>query len=192
LEKINLYKRKKQVLKLSSFLVLVAALISLVLAVRFTTEFYKQSVIASLRSQHSYVLQKYKIDLKTSGLKDQLNSIVLQNQNLNTLSRKLQDRIDQLEAHMVNYTNGSNHLKEVLKLWSKDKNDWMMLSQINFDGQFLVTFFELYQPESEPTAEKIVRKLVELGYKVNKLTEYDTSMSFLSMRLMKTIIQGGR
>ncbi|MGJ8453806.1 hypothetical protein ACSFC1_00670 [Pseudothermotoga sp. U03pept] len=192
MERINLYRRKKQVLKLSSFLVLLAALISPVIAVRFTTEFYKQSVMNSLRSQHSYVLQKYQITLKTSQLKDQLNNIITRNQSLYTQSKRLQDRIDVLETHLTSYENGSNHIKELLNLWGNKSDDWMMLSQISLDNQLILTFFELYTPEKESRAERIFQKLAELGYKVSKIVDYDTSMSFLSMRLTKITLQGGR
>lgn len=192
MERINLYRRKKQVLKLSSFLVLLAALISPVIAVRFTTEFYKKSMMSSLSSQHSYVLQKYQITLRTSQLKDQLNNIITRNQNLYTQSKRLQDRIDMLETHLTNYVNGSNHIKEILNLWGDTTNDWMMLSQISLDNQLILTFFELYTPEKEPKAERIFQKLTELGYKVSKIIDYDTSMSFLSMKLTKITFQGGR
>lgn len=192
MEKINLYRRKRQILKFSSFLVLLIALLAPVFAVRFTSEFYKKSVIDSLKSQHSYVLQKYKIELSVPEIKNQLNNVITQNQNLYTLSRKLQDRIDLLETHMVNYSNSSSHIKEVLNLWNKDQKDWMMLSQMVFDGQFLLTIYELYQPSLQPTAEKLSQKLIDLGYKVDRLVEYNTSMSFLSMQLMKITVQGRR
>ncbi len=192
MEKINLYRRKRQILKFSSFLVLLIALLAPVFAVRFTSEFYKKSVIDSLKSQHSYVLQKYKIELSVPEIKNQLNNVITQNQNLYTLSRKLQDRIDLLETHMVKYSNSSSHIKEVLSLWNKDQKDWMMLSQMVFDGQFLLTIYELYQPSLQPTAEKLSQKLIDLGYKVDRLVEYNTSMSFLSMQLMKITVQGRR
>lgn len=192
MEKINLYRYKKQVLKLSSFFILLAALLAPVFAVRFTSEFYKKSVIDSLKAEHSYVLQKYKIELKVSGLKDQLQNTISQNQTLYTMSKRLQERIDLLETHMLNYSNSSAHIKEILNLWSKGQKDWMMLSQMNFDGQFLLTVYELYQPDTQPTIEKLAQKLIDLGYKVDKLVEYNTSMSFLSMQLTKITVQGRR
>ncbi|MFN4190080.1 MAG: hypothetical protein ACK4E2_03675, partial [Pseudothermotoga sp.] len=111
---------------------------------------------------------------------------------LYTMSKKLQERIDLLEIHMLNYSSSSAHIKEVLNLWSKDPKNWMMLSQMNFDGQLLLTTYELYQPESQPTTEKIAQKMIELGYKVDKLVEYNTPMSFISMQLTKITIQGRR
>lgn len=192
MEKINLYRRKKQVLKFSSFFILLIALLAPVFAVRFTSEFYKKSVIDSLRSEHSYVIQKYRIELKTSNMKDQLENVINQNQILYTTSKKLQERIDLLETHMLNYSNNSVHIKELLNLWSKEQKDWMMLSQMNFDGQLLFTIYELYQPDTQPTIEKLAQKLIELGYKVDKILEYNTSMSFLSMQLAKITVQGRR
>lgn len=192
MEKINLYRYKRQILKLSSFLILLAALLAPVFAIRFTSEFYKKSVIDSLKSEHSYVVQKYKIELKTSTIRDQLENVINQNQVLYTMSKKLQERIDLLETHMLNYLSSSAHIKEVLNLWSKDSKNWMMLSQMNFDGQLLLTTYELYQPESRPTTEKIAQKMIELGYKVDKLVEYNTPMSFISMQLAKITIQGRR
>lgn len=192
MERINLYRRKKQVLKFSSFFILLIALLAPVFAVRFTSEFYKKSVIDSLKSEHSYVIQKYGIELKTSNMKDQLENVINQNQILYTTSKKLQERIDLLETHMLNYSNNSAHIKELLNLWSKEQKDWMMLSQMNFDGQLLFTIYELYQPDTQPTIEKLAQKLIELGYKVDRILEYNTSMSFLPMQLAKITVQGRR
>ncbi len=192
MEKINLYRYKRQILKLSSFFILLAALLAPVFAIRFTSEFYKKSVIDSLKSEHSYVVQKYKIELKTSTMKDQLKNVIDQNQLLYAMSKKLQERIDLLETHILNYSSSNAHIKEVLNLWSKNPKNWMMLSQMNFDGQLFLTTYELYVPESQPTTEKIAQKMIELGYKVDKLVEYNTPMSFISMQLAKITIQGRR
>ncbi|GAB4314012.1 MULTISPECIES: hypothetical protein [Pseudothermotoga] len=192
MEKINLYRHKKQILKLSSFLILLVSLILPVIAVRFTSEFYKQSALASLEAQHHQILSKYNLDLTVSSLEKQVDDIASENRSLFLLGRKLQNTINQIESHLIRYTNGTHPIKEVFNLWSKSSSNWMMLSELKFDGSMKLTIYELYQNGFSPAVDRISQKLIELGYTVSKSVEYDTSMDFLSKRLTKVTVEGRR
>ncbi len=192
MERINLYRYKKPILKFSSFLVLVIVLLAPVFATKFTTEFYKQAVLSALKAKYGVVLSKYGFDLTPSGLHKQYADIKRQNDLLYAESKRLQDRITLLENHLYDYSVTTVPIKILLNSWEKNDSNWLVLLKLSLDAKrFGLTFHELYFINGTPSYEKILNMLSSY-YKVSRIVEYETVIPFLNKKITKVTISGSR
>ncbi len=177
---------------MTSFLLLVLALLAPVFAVRFTVDLYRQTTINTLKIQYSGVLAKYGFDLKLATLRTQSQRIKQQNDLLYSESKRLQERITVIENHLYDYSLMNAPLKVILNSWRKDDSNWMILQRLTIDGKTAnLTFHELYVSGIKPNYETILESLSKY-YRVSKLIEYETTMPFLSRIMAKVTIAGSR
>lgn len=191
MERINLFRYKKPVLKFSSFLILTLSLIAPVLAMRFTLEFYKRSVINSIYLSHGRIVEKYKVSRATSltGVITMLDSI---NNQLVQISKRLQAQINDLENHIKSFNDRMQPLCNILGALQKTDQDWVVLRKLIFDDSVRIDLYELYNPDTVKTADRLEKTLLDLGYKVSKNEEYDVLMQFLSKRISGVSVEGRR
>lgn len=190
LERINLFRYKKPILKVSSFIVFTLALLSPVLAMRFTLEFYKRSVINSIQLNHNAIVGKYKLNLANTPIPSLLSRIDNINNQLAQTSKRLQAQIDYLEAHMKNYNEKMEPLVRALGSLQKNDQNWLVLRRFEYGDSFKVELYELYELDALKRADLLEKVLMESGYKVSKSVIYDTSMQFLNRRISNVIIEG--
>lgn len=190
MERINLFRYKKPILKVSSFIVFTVALLSPVLAMRFTLEFYKRSVINSIQLNHSTIVGKYRLNLTNTPLPSLLSTIDNINNQLVQTSKRLQAQIDHLEAHIKNYNEKMEPLARALTSLQKNDQNWLVLRRLEYGDSFKVELYELYEPNAFKKSDLLEKVLLESGYKVSKNVIYDTSMPFLNSRILNMIIEG--
>ncbi len=190
MERINLFRYKKPILKVSSFIVFTVALLSPVLAMRFTLEFYKRSVINSIQLNHSTIVGKYRLNLTNTPLPSLLSTIDNINNQLVQTSKRLQAQIDHLEAHIKNYNEKMEPLARALTSLQKNDQNWLVLRRLEYGDSFKVELYELYEPNAFKKSDLLEKVLLESGYKVSKNVIYDTSMPFLNSRISNMIIEG--
>lgn len=190
MERINLFRYKKPILKVSSFIVFTVALLSPVVAMRFTLEFYKRSVINSIQLNHNVIAGKYKLNLANTPIPPLLSNIDNINNQLIQTSRRLQAQIDYLEAHIKNYNEKVEPLVRVLHSLQKNDQNWLVLRRFEYGDSFKIELYELYELNALKKADLLEKVLMESGYKVNKNVIYDTPMRFLNRRISNVIIEG--
>lgn len=190
LERINLFRYKKPILKVSSFIVFTLALLSPVLAMRFTLEFYKRSVINSIQLDHNVIAGKYRLNLANTPIPSLLSTIDNINNQLVQTSKRLQAQIDYLEAHMKNYNEKMEPLVRALGSLQKNDQNWLVLRRFEYGDSFKVELYELYELDALKRADLLEKVLMESGYKVSKNVIYDTSMQFLNRRISNVVIEG--
>ncbi|AEH50964.1 hypothetical protein [Pseudothermotoga thermarum] len=192
MERINLYRYKKPVLKLSSFLILVVALLAPVFAARFTVEFYKQTAVNALNSSHAVILSKYKLTIKLPALQDQYLEIKRLNDLLHVESKRLQDRISLFENHLYEYAVTNAALKTLLNNWKKDDENWLILTRLLMDQKNLVlNFHEIYLSNVNAVYNNLA-ELLSQYYRISKAVDYETTVPFLNKKLAKVTINGSR
>ncbi|MEN3007947.1 hypothetical protein [Pseudothermotoga sp.] len=190
MERINLFRYKRPILKISSFIVFTAALLSPVLAMRFTLEFYKRSAINSIQLNHSKIVEKYKLNLVDTPLPSLLSALDKISNQLVQTSKHLQNQIDYLESHIKNHNEKMEPLIKVLSSLQKSDQNWIVLRQFEYDDSVKVELYELYEPYVSRKADLLEKVLMELGYKVSKNVTYDASMRFLNKKISNVIIEG--
>lgn len=191
MERINLFRYKRPVLKFSSFLILMLALLAPVLAMRFTLDFYKRSVIDSIYISHGRIAEKYRIS-RTTSLTTIIATLDSINNQLVQTSKRLQAQIDVLENHIKNFNDRMQPLHRILETLQKTDQNWIVLKQLIFGDSVRIDLYELYDPAIIRTADRLEKALLELGYKVNKSEEYDVLMQFLGRRISSVSVEGRR
>lgn len=78
-------------------------------------------------------------------------------------------------------------LKLVLSSWAKDKEDWMVLRELNWDSKSLsLDFYEIYKPGIESRGCDLVSRLRAFGF-VKEKVEFD--VDFIDdLKLKKVVI----
>ncbi|HBT40242.1 MAG: hypothetical protein H5T93_05995 [Pseudothermotoga sp.] len=191
MERINLFRYKKPILKLSSFLTLTFALLLPVFAMRFTLEFYKRSVINSIYNNHVRIAEKYRISRSVS-LPSVLSTIDAINNQLVQTSKRLQTQIDHLESHIKAFNERMEPLGNILRTLQRNDSNWIVLKEFIYDDSVKVSLYELYDPGVIKTADRLEKVLINLGYKVTRSNEYDAQMTFLGKRISGVSMEGRR
>jgi len=191
LERINLFRYKKPILKISSFLTLTLALLLPVFAMRFTLDFYKRSLIDSIYNNHVRIVQKYRISRSVS-LPNVLSTIDAINNQLVQTSKRLQTQIDQLESHIKTFNERTEPLGNILRTLQRNDSNWIVLREFVYADSVKISLYELYDPSSVKTADQLEKVLINLGYKVTKSNEYDAQMTFLGKRISSVSMEGRR
>ncbi|AJC74606.1 hypothetical protein AJ81_00285 [Pseudothermotoga hypogea DSM 11164 = NBRC 106472] len=191
MERINLFRYKKPILKISSFLTLTLALLLPVFAMRFTLDFYKRSVIDSIYNNHVRIVEKYRISRSVS-LPNVLSTIDAINNQLVQTSKRLQTQIDQLENHIKTFNERTEPLGNILRTLQRNDSNWIVLREFVYADSVKISLYELYDPSSVKTADQLEKVLIDLGYKVTKSNEYDAQMTFLGKRISSVSMEGRR
>lgn len=167
------------------------ALLAPVLAMRFTLDFYKRSVIDSIYISHGRIAEKYRIS-RTTSLTTIIATLDSINNQLVQTSKRLQAQIDVLENHIKNFNDRMQPLHRILETLQKTDQNWIVLKQLIFGDSVRIDLYELYDPAIIRTADRLEKALLELGYKVNKSEEYDVLMQFLGRRISSVSVEGRR
>lgn len=189
MEKINLFRFKRPILKFSSFMTLTVALLLPVLAMRFTLDFYKRMAIETTYNTYSSVVEKYRINrrLSLNNVLTMLNQI---NDQLLQTSKRLQAQIDYLENYIKNYNDRMEPLLSLLKTLQKSDQNWIVLKEFIYDDSVRINLYELYDPSAARKLEQIEQVLMAFGYRVTKSNEYDATMQLLNKRISSVLMEG--
>ncbi len=191
MERINLFRYKKPILKLSSFLTLTFALLLPVLAMRFTLDFYKRSMIDSIYSSHGRIIEKYGI-ARSVSLPSVLSTLEAINSQLVQTSKRLQTQIDYLENHIKTFNERMEPLGSILRNLQTNDRNWVVLREFVYTDSVKIVLYELYDPSTTKTSDQLEKVLINLGYKVTKSSEHDAPMAFLGKRISSVSMEGRR
>jgi len=162
-----------------------------VLAMRFTLEFYKRSMIDSIYSSHGRIIEKYRIT-RSVPLTSVLSTLDAINSQLVQTSKRLQTQIDYLESHIKSFNERMEPLGSILRNLQTNDRSWVVLREFVYGDSVKIVLYELYDPSMAKTSDQLEKVLINLGYKVTKSSEHDAPMAFLGKRISSVSMEGKR